>query len=117
MDTDWLWQGIAANLISDALALAIYSAWKRREKILESLSRTPKPIVVPLKPLNISSKLGKAAITAGSEVKAAANVYSTVTKDLTLLWNTEEPTPPRIWRLLDEGLEVLSYIPFTYKSK
>jgi len=67
--------------------------------------------------LNISSKLGKAAITAGSEVKAAANVYSTVTKDLTLLWNTEEPTPPRIWRLLDEGLEVLSYIPFTYKSK
>ena len=101
MDTDWLWQGIAVNLLSDALVLAAVLAWKRREEIASRLGRTPKPVSV----------MAQATITAGSEVKALANVYSTVGKELNLLWNVQTPTPPLALRMLNEGLEVLSLLP------
>jgi hypothetical protein len=111
MDSDWLWQGVVTNLVSDALVLGAIFAWRRRQAIMDKLGLSPKPIVVPLKPLNITSKIGQASITAGSELTVRANVYSTVGRSLTALWNTKEPTQPLKWRLLDEGLEVLSLLP------
>ena len=114
---DWLWQNMVADLINEALLNTVegililsYVAWKSKERIKAKLGRTPKPIVVLLKPLTITSKLGEARITAGSELKAAATVYSTVGKDLSLLWNVQEPTPSFRKRLVDEGVELLSVL-------
>jgi hypothetical protein len=114
---DWLWQNMVADLINEALLNTVegililsYVAWKNKERIKAKLGRTPKPIVVLLKPLTIKSKLGEARITAGSELKAAATIYSTVGKDLSLLWNVQEPTPSFRKRLVDEGVELLSVL-------
>jgi hypothetical protein len=93
---DWLVQGIAVNIVSDAAVLTSIWAWKNRDKIAAKLKQVPKPTVVPLEPLPITSTLGKASIKAGSS--------------LTLKWNVEPPTPPLSTRLVDEAIELLSVL-------
>ena len=31
---DWFWQGVVVNILTDALGLAIWLAWKHREKVI-----------------------------------------------------------------------------------
>jgi hypothetical protein len=38
---DWLWQGIATNLLTDSVVAAAWLAWKYREAIAQKLSRQP----------------------------------------------------------------------------
>jgi hypothetical protein len=101
---DWLWQNMVAGLLNEGLlrtteGLLILSwvAWKNREKIADKLNLSSKPIIVPLEHLQITSKLGKVSIKAGSS--------------LSLKWNVQEPTPPLGTRMIDEAIEFLSVLP------
>jgi hypothetical protein len=82
---DWLWQGIATNLLADGLVAAGWLAWKYREEIANKLRRTPEDIVINLQPLTLRAEPQPARITVG--------------KSVDLRWKVEAPTPSLARRL------------------
>jgi hypothetical protein len=105
---DWLWQGVAANLISEALIgtpVLIWLAWKHREKIAEKLRLSQEPVLLSETAVGRSS--AKGTLTVGSNRQILNDVRSTVGSERQALWNVKASTLPE--RLLDKGLELLSW--------
>ena len=83
---DWLWQGIAANLLADGLVAAGWLAWRYREAIAQTLSRQP-----------VVKESGALAHLSTSAI--AHPVKITVGSDRQILYNVEAPTPSLARRL------------------
>ncbi len=83
---DWLWQGIATNLLADGLVAAVLLAWKYRETIAQTLSRQP---VVKEAPVLIQ----------GSSSVTARPTKITVGSERQILYDIEAPTPSLSRRL------------------
>jgi hypothetical protein len=85
---DWLWQGIATNLLADSLVAAGWLAWKYRGAIAQTLSRQP---VVK----NSAAHLKMSFSLSGHPVKV------TVASERLSLYDIEAPTPSLARRLED----------------
>jgi hypothetical protein len=110
---DWLWQGVASNLISEGLIATpflVWLAWKHREKILHTLTKQP---VVKRSAAHIRGTSSLTArtikITVNGGIGTMDSFTSTVGKSLGLRWNIEAPTASLTERLAEEGLELLSW--------
>ncbi len=78
---DWLWQGIATNLIADSLVAAGWLAWKYRHILLDKLAQQPVLISAA------GGSIGDSAVTL------------TAGADADLRWKVEAPTPSLARRL------------------
>jgi hypothetical protein len=95
---DWLWQGIAANLLADGLVAVALLAWKYREQIAQRI-RTNSPQTIRIYGIPSEEAVGEPTLTAGTTLDARWNVLQTVGKSVDLRWNVEAPTPSLARRL------------------
>lgn len=93
---NWLWQGIATNLLADSLVAAGWLAWKYRNEIANKVQRKP-PVLISAQ--SVGSGSATAALTVGKSVEARWNVLQTVGSERQLLWNVEAPKPSLARRL------------------
>lgn len=76
---DWLWQGIATNLLADGLVAAGWLAWKYRAKIIDTLDLTPEDIVVSMQPATLRAKGQPILLSAVSAGRSSSSATGTLT--------------------------------------
>jgi hypothetical protein len=108
---DWLWQGIAANLLTDSLVAAGWLAWKHRKEIAQRLQppRTIRATVADK--LGLTDTAGAQTLTGGIlSLAEAGGGTLTVSKDLNASWNVlqaVEGLRPKMGRRSTDNLHLL----------